>query len=381
MTPVRVPISQEVLQWAITRTGKTTTELATQADFKHVHDWMERKKQPTLKQARSLAKKAGIPFGYLLLPVPVEVTPDLPDFRTEKNTRLGETSKELEEQIFQSQRNLTWYAENAAVYGGRCPELLNTANLNQSPETVAHRTREIVGWSPGTSTNGKTFVNLLAEQIEDCGIVVMKSSTVGSNTHSRLDRDEFRGFTLIEDGYALIFVNTADAATANLFSLAHELGHVLLGKQGVSSDEEHNRIEQWCNKFAAAFLLPKESLADSKFVNPIDIEYLGAKSRQLGPSVEAIAWRMVTLNLLAPKAAGALIYQWKNLVQPRIGEKPKGGPRPDVMARARLGSNFIAALSEAYGRGALTYRDAARLTGYRKVSTIETVLDFRPVMG
>ncbi|MDK7215526.1 ImmA/IrrE family metallo-endopeptidase [Corynebacterium pyruviciproducens] len=382
MAPVRVPISQEVLQWAISRTRQTPEELSTQTDFKQIHDWVEGKKQPTLNQAKSLAKKAGLPFGVLLLPEPIDISPDLPDFRTEKNTRLRDTSKELEEQIFLSQRSLNWYVDNAARYGAPRPELLRSAILTQSPETVADRTRDIIDWFPAMPTGGRTHLTILAKHIEEHGILVMKGSTVGNNNHSRLDRDEFRGFTLIRDGYALIFINTAEAPSANLFSLAHELGHVVLGKHGVSSDEEHNRIERWCNKFAAALLLPKESLTDSRIVEPIDLEYLRDKSRQLGPSVEAIVWRMVTLNLLNSDTAHALVHQWKKLtIQGENERKSSGGPRPEIMARARLGSNFLSAISEAYSDGSLTYRDASRLIGYKKVSTLEAILDIRPVMS
>ncbi|MFD2456727.1 ImmA/IrrE family metallo-endopeptidase [Corynebacterium mendelii] len=37
----------------------------------------------------------------------------------------------------------------------------------------------------------------------------------------------------MDDCYSLIFINAADAKTAQPFSLAHELGHVVLGEPGI----------------------------------------------------------------------------------------------------------------------------------------------------
>ena len=91
---------------------------------------------------------------------------------------------------------------------------------------------------------------------------------------------------------------------------------------------------------------------------------------------------MVTLNLLNSDTAHALVHQWKKLtIQGESERKSSGGPRPEIMARARLGSNFLSAISEAYSDGSLTYRDASRLIGYKKVSTLEAILDIRPVMS
>ena len=50
---------------------------------------------------------------------------------------------------------------------------------------------------------------------------------------------------------------------AQAFTLAHELGHVLLGSSGISGQPRlggksgHKAIEDWCNRFASAFLAPK----------------------------------------------------------------------------------------------------------------------------
>ncbi|APT93019.1 hypothetical protein CPHO_09130 [Corynebacterium phocae] len=376
MAHVRVPISGPMVQWAVERTGHTAAELTTQAGFKQVNAWLEEKQHPTFEQAKRLAKKAGIPFGFLFLPEPVDLTPDLPDFRTRANNRISNISRELEEQIAFCQRSLSWYTDNATEFGGLPPEHLGSATVKNDPQAVAERMREIVGWDSSVATHGRTHVNMLADCLENYGLLVMKGSVVGNKTNAKLDTDEFRGFTLIDRGHALVFINTADAATANLFSLAHEFGHVLLGQQGVSSDNDHHQVERWCNQFAATLLLPEALLADAQFENPIDIEYLSKKSRTLGPSVEAIVWRLAALGFLEADRARELVRRWNSVVKPKKADlKTSGGPRPAVMTRSRLGRNFVEALSEAYDEGTLSYADAVQFTGYKRVAVLEKVLN------
>lgn len=71
--------------------------------------------------------------------------------------------------------------------------------------------------------------------------------------------DDFLGFYLdLDAGSPLIFINRSiSSRKAQLFTLAHEFAHRLLGASGVSNPfVVRNEIERTCNKFAAEFLAP-----------------------------------------------------------------------------------------------------------------------------
>ncbi|WP_420897457.1 ImmA/IrrE family metallo-endopeptidase [Bifidobacterium samirii] len=64
----------------------------------------------------------------------------------------------------------------------------------------------------------------------------MVDSKVGTANSRRLDVSEFRAFVLLDKVAPLIFINRNDSYTAMLFSLLHEIGHVLLGSNEVYND-------------------------------------------------------------------------------------------------------------------------------------------------
>ena len=164
--------------------------------------------------------------------------------------------------------------------------------------------------------------------MEDDGILVSRNSVVGNSTARRLDVGEFRGFTIEDDGYVLVFVNTADAKTAQLFSLAHELGHVILGRTGISDHSEHVDIERWCNKFAAAVIAPAEA---------VELAYTSRKE--------------------ATNAAGV------HEAHPADQHESGGAPPFRTVVRSRVGGRFFNTVTHAWIHGQITGRDAARYLG------------------
>jgi Zn-dependent peptidase ImmA (M78 family) len=76
--------------------------------------------------------------------------------------------------------------------------------------------------------------------------------------------DEYSGFCLYDDIFPIIYVNNSSAKTRQIFTLFHELAHLLFHTSGIDTIHdayipllavEEQRVEILCNRFAAEFLL------------------------------------------------------------------------------------------------------------------------------
>ena len=133
-----------------------------------------------------------------------------------------------------------------------------------------------------------------------------------SVSHERLDND-VSGLLLVEDGVAKVAINESHHSNRRRFTLAHEIGHVLLHAKGdrvfvdrrffrndwSSKGEPREEIE--ANAFAAALLMPRslirQHLAADSGITDVDVFRLATKFQV---SEQAMTLRLVKLGYIEP---------------------------------------------------------------------------------
>lgn len=334
---LRVSIDPRVLRWAVERTGLVVEDLSQIPRLADLPAWVAGDSEPTLSEAEALAKAAQIPFGYLLLNEPTEHGLDLPDFRARDGQDVPRVSLDLEEVLDESSWRLAWYAEYAVAHDIQAPHLLGSAELNDCPEQAAQRAARLLQWSMASLHNTRNLLDKLADLIENAGLLVMHSAATGSYTRQPISAREFSGFTLVEEGFALVFINAAATGTSQLFALAHQLGHVVLGEPGLSGDGSRHVVERWCQRFAAELLrvetLGLERRRDRRGPRPSSVNHTDA----FGLSHKAENFRFAT--------------------------------------RIWLGHRFLQSVVNVARSGVLFQRDAASLLGVREASAFQELMD------
>ena len=257
----RVQINPILIQWAIQRSGRSVAEL--QRRFPKLHEWEQATVFPTMKQLEQLAVATRTPLGYFFLSSPPEDKLPIPDLRTVGNESLETPSPDLLETVENMQRRQAWMRDFLIEEGQSALPFINSVTDQDSPKKVAETIKEELDIKEGWANSEPTWseaLRTLRYAMEDNGIMVAVNGIVGNNTHRKLDVEEFRGFALVDNYAPLIFINGSDAKAAQMFTYAHELAHLWIGKEGVSQLEAtqsvNNTIEKFCNKVAAEFLLP-----------------------------------------------------------------------------------------------------------------------------
>lgn len=369
---VEVAVRPDVLTWALERSELPEEVIAKR--FPKMDEWMSGSKKPTLVQAKDIARAARLPLGRLLLDVPTPEKITIPDFRTVRSAPVETVGTDLGDVIKTAEYRLGWYAEYAAEIGIEPPRVLGIASAGSTPDEAASKVRNAFGWDDDGHPKGSDKVLDLSNRMEEHGLLVMRNSIVEHSTGRKLNVKEFRGFTLRQADYALVFVNTSDSKTAQLFSLAHELGHVACSTPGLSGDQgRNNAVEQWCNAFAASLLMPQPAVRRCTFEPDNLVVHLGDAAPRFGVSREALLWRIVDLRIVSQHVADSVIGLITGSAATRK-RRGAGAPSFPILVRSRVGKRFLTSLAEATQAGYLSEPEAAGYLGVNNQDILRKVM-------
>ena len=265
-------LAPKVLRWARERASIKVEDLAKKVHTspQNVEKW-ERTGRISRNQAENLARSTHTPFGYLFMKKPIRENLPIVDFRTRGGDSQSRPSPGLLSTIYSMQRRLDWMRNYMIEYDIEPPKFVGTYHKDGAPaDEVAGKMRKVLGlvseWSAEHDTWERAFSHLL-ECMDSAGVMRTVTGIVGGNTHHKLDPDEFQGFALVDDYAPLVFVNGADYKAAQMFTAAHELAHIFVGAEGVSALDRTRPIydgpkERFCNKIAAEFLVPTDTLGE-----------------------------------------------------------------------------------------------------------------------
>ena len=203
--------------------------------------------------------------------------------------------------------------------------------------------------------------------IEGLGILVL---------HRQFKTTEASGLYLhIDDGPHTIVINTTGSSKARkLFTLAHEFGHVLLRAEGASNPSVlRNRIEKFCNRFAACLLAPKglikKALHRFGYTAQPDDDFIRLFAKKLGISQEAVYLRLVETEYLKRDDYSKWKAKFGNTNFVPTGDTNDGGgggtANPLRDKQTQYGSTLLNLLGRARREGKLDEIDIYRLCGLK----------------
>lgn len=360
-----VNIKPNIIIWAIERAGYELQDFAIQ--FPRVMDWLEDKKQPTIKQLEKFSNKVHLPFGYLFLQEPPEESLPIPFFRT--NQKSGETpnvSINVYDTILLMQQRQSWLRDYLKEHDFDKLSFVGKYLGDQNIARIVADIRQVLGleneWA-SSFQRLETTLDHLTQKIEDAGIIVAFNGVVENNTSRPIQVEECRGFVLVDDIAPFMFVNNSDGKAAQLFTIVHELAHIWTGHSAgfdfrklLPADDP---VEILCDKVAAEFLVPEISF-NRIWKEQADIAHV---ARHFKVSQIVVARRALDLGKINKTSFFNFYNNYVNQVKYRKSQS--GGGDFYATTRKRLSVSFAARIDQAVKSNQLLYRDAYKLTSLK----------------
>jgi Zn-dependent peptidase ImmA (M78 family)/transcriptional regulator with XRE-family HTH domain len=370
-----VHVQPQVLRWARERAALDRDELATKVGLKveRIAEW-ETTGAIDVNHLDRVATKTHTPLGYLYLPAPPLERLPITDFRTVGGDAISRPSPDLLATIYRCQQRQDFYRDYLVAEGEDAVGYVGSVSTDDSPIDVAQAIRTKLGLSVQQRADAATFEDALtaiAQRAEDAGILVMRNGIVGNDTHRKLNPSEFRGFALSDEYAPLVFVNAADPKAAQMFTLAHELGHIWLGETGVSdvSITTSRESERFCNAVAAELLVPRNEFISQWRNDAASGQEIGRLARYFKVSVWVMLIRAKDAGVITETEFNALFEAEKA----RLGGPTATSPGGDFYrtARTRLGGRFIRSVIASTLEGRTPYTRAFRLLDLKRAEPFE----------
>ena len=377
MVSRRVDVRPELYDFARARSGIRAEEW--QRRFPKFESWHAGESKPTFKQLQDFANKTHTPVGWLLLSEPPDEQLPIADFRTARN-RTVKADANLLDTIYAAQARQEWFRHHQLLNNEPQLDWIGSATPDLSEDQAASLLADAIKWTAADRQQCRTWDAVLTgirDAAEDSGVLVMIAGHAGRSTRRKLEPSVFRGFSLSDDYAPVVFVNGTDRKAAQIFTLVHELSHLLAGSTALvdvdpQSDE---RLERWCNRTAAEFLMPELEFRDVQADGVTDSAELDRLATHFKVSTQAILGRLRELGDIDWDS----YWQLRATEQERIaalmsaGDPKLAGGNYYNSRPVQVSKRFSAALIASTYEGRTSFTEAMRLIGTRKVSTLETM--------
>lgn len=320
--------------------------------------------KPTFAQIEKLSTVYRRPLSAFLLPAPPKEHPFPEDFRTLPSEEKQSLNPKTYLAIRKARRFQYSAIELIKELGEESKKLSIKANPSDNPETLAEKVRIQFGIKEFPRSTSFTKEIALEEWIrilENNGILVFQ---IGITMNK-----EIKGFSLIDEDVPAIILRRSDETSARIFTLFHELAHLLLREGGICDMEESDiSHEKFCNHFAGAFLVPKDELLNHSIVKTNvktrewPENFLRDIARDFNVSKEVILRRLLILGLTTKSYYLKKHREWKSKYKP-FGRGKKDEIKICLKER---GKKYISMVFDAYERKKI---DEMRVADYLGVTS------------
>jgi len=372
----QIPVNPVMLRWARETSGFDIPDVVVKLKRKRitsetVASWeKEGAASPTYAQLERLAYEIyKRPLALFFFPEPPEEETPKESFRTLPQEEINL----LEPRLLYLVRQAKVMQENLReLFDGVNPakkQVCSDITIHRSDtiSSVAKAVREYLGIGLNQqyvlTTNDKAL-KYWRDVLEKHGVFIFKDA---------FRDDECSGFCLYDNVFPIIYVNNSQAKIRQIFTLFHELAHLLFRTGGIDLRHDdfvqrmrgpNKRVEVFCNKFAGEFLVPTEDIKPRIRNQTINDNLLTRLAKKYSVSREVILRKCLDLNHITNAFYEAKVNEWK---EERLARSSSGsGGNSYYNKGAYLGSRYIETAFGKYYQGAISKTQLADYLGMKR---------------
>ncbi len=257
-------VRPEVMRWARQSIGLSVSDVALRLKrpAEDIEAWEAGDAFPSYPQLEKLAYLIyKRPLAVFFLPAPPEEASPAREFRTLPTEDLLTLAVDTHLHL---RRAHAYQLSLRELFGARNPSehcIWQKLSLSRTRSVAdqAAAVRGYLGIALEEQVRWKDEDHALKKwrkAIEDNGVFIFKES---------FKQKDISGFCLVDSQFPIIYLNNSTTKTRQIFSLLHELAHLLLSVNGLSKfdqryierlQNEEKQIERFCNAIAAEILIP-----------------------------------------------------------------------------------------------------------------------------
>ena len=378
----QIPVNPVMLRWARETGGFDIADVVgklkrKRITYETVASWEKGAASPTYIQLERLAYEIyKRPLALFFFPEPPEEETPAESFRTlppEEINLLEPRLLYLVRQAKARQENLRELLDGVNPAKKQiCSDI--TIHRSDTIPDVAKAVRGYLGVGLNTQYALKTNDQALKywrDILEKHGVFVFKDA---------FKDGECSGFCLYDNVFPIIYINNSQAKIRQIFTLFHELAHLLFKTSGIDLRHDdyvrkmtgnNKRVEVFCNKFAGEFLVPTKDIEHRIRNQTIDNNLLTRLARVYSVSREVILRKCLDLNHIADAFYTAKVREWN---EERLARGSSGsGGNPYYTKGVYLGAHYIETAFGKYYQGAISKTQLADYLDMKEVhvSTFE----------
>ena len=365
---IYIDVNFEVLIWAREAIALTRTNASENSGIplRKLTQLEDGSILPTIEELKELSKTYKRTIATLLLKEPPLEKPLPTDRRTVDSKDIGYFHEKTIMAIRKARALVSSLIELKQEAGITIQRFQYKATLSQSASEMAIQLRR--EWNLEEIRDIKNInaaLDAYIDKVEGLGIAVFQLS---------LTQDKLRGFSIVDDLVPIVGIKRGgETPTAKIFTLFHEVGHVLLNEGGLCDLSENNtqQIEKWCNAFAAEILIPTAELLQMKFI--IDKKIEGNKIWLKKDLLEIsnyfhVGPLAILRSLLENNLTTKAYYQEKHVAwnKPSFGrpKTPEGRNIPKETIKEK-GRTYISLAFSAFDKNRIDLKDLSDFLGIK----------------